>query len=116
MSAGSSQPADTRIEAIQLALRQAYGPHLDAANAALAAIAAELAELRQSVKTLVKEDGIVVSRQAAELAELREALEAARAFVAGVDISFGLMAEPADQWRYALLPKIDSALSRGATP
>lgn len=52
---------------------------LEDAGAALAAVSAELAELRQSVKTLVKEDGVVVSRQAAELAELREALEQAHA-------------------------------------
>jgi hypothetical protein len=45
---------------------------------------------------------------------LAEALREARAFVAGVDLHGGAAAEPGDQWRHALLPKIDAALAEEA--
>jgi len=45
-----------------------------AAEDKVARLTAELDEARESVKTLVKEDGVVVSRQAAEVARLRDAL------------------------------------------
>jgi hypothetical protein len=41
-----------------------------------------------------------------------DALVAARAFVAGVDLH-GAAAEAGDQWRYTLLPQIDAALAVG---
>lgn len=46
-----------------------------------------------------------------DLLAAARALEKARAFVAGVDLHGGA-AEPADQWRYSLLPAIDAALAR----
>lgn len=57
--AGSSQPADTRIEALAALLAQkerlwAVADEADAARAALAAVAAELAELREALKAGVK--------------------------------------------------------------
>jgi uncharacterized coiled-coil protein SlyX len=47
---------------------------LSAAEARAAELERQLAEAKQSIKTIVKEDGVVVSRQARRVAELKAAL------------------------------------------